>query len=232
MDIDFFVEFDDNPEPNVAEINLWNPSKETIASVKKGTRVVLNAGFVGDIGVLIAGTVGDYEVVYSVVDRMLKMYVGDGVDVWNTRIKKTYKDANADAVCKDLLGLVGLSAKVELAKNVTFPQLVFDCSIQDAIKRVAKATDSKFYIKNKQGFVVKKDFAEKSMFLLNKDSGLIGTPEKILIDEKVGYRVNCLLEHRINVGSYVRLQSKSVNGDFRVIKGKHSEITEMEVLPK
>jgi hypothetical protein len=231
IDIDFLVEFDDDPEPNVAEISLWNPSEDTIGRIKKGTKIIVNAGFVGDLGVIISGTVGDYEVVRYDVDKELKLYVGDGIDIWNTVIKKTYKNINADSVVRNLLESSGLRAKIDLGKNITYPQIAFNGPIQDALKRIAQDTDSKFFIKNGQGYMVKDSYKEKSIFLLNRTSGLIGSPERVIIKEKVGYRISCLLQHRINVGSYIRIESRSVNGDFRVIKGKHSEVTEMEVLP-
>ena len=231
IDIDFLVEFDSDPEPNVAEISLWNASEDTIGRIKKGAKVIVNAGFEGDLGVLIAGTVGTYEVISYNVDKELKLYVGDGIDVWNTPIKMTFKNTNADTVVKKLLEMSGLRAKIDLGKNVTYPQVVFNGKLSDALKRIATDTESKFFIKNGQGYMVKESFKEQSIFFLNIDSGLIGSPERILIDEKIGYRVNCILQHRINVGSYVRIDSRRVKGDFKVVKGKHADITEMEVLP-
>jgi len=231
LDIDFLVEFDSDPEPNVAEVSLWNPSVDTISQVKKGTPVILNAGRDGDIGVLISGTVGNFEVIDGDVDTELKLYVGDGLNAWATVIKKSYNNAKASFIAKDLMTLAGLSGKIDLGKDITYTQVVFNGPLKGAVTKVAKDTNSKFYIKNGQGFIVKRDFKENSIFVLNKNSGLVGRPERVEVDEKPGYRVNCLLQHRINVGSYVRIESKRVNGDFRVVKGKHSEQTELEVLP-
>jgi hypothetical protein len=231
IDIDYLVEFEDSEEPNVAEISLWNPSNDTISQIKREMPVILNSGYVGDIGVLISGKIADFEVISYDVDRELKMYVGDGLEVWNTPIKKSYINLNADKVAQDLSKLSGVSFKIDLEKNITYPQIVFDEPLISCLRKIASDTESKFFIRNGQGFLVKKTYAEQSIFVLNAESGLIGRPERVNIDDIDGYRIQCLLEYRINVGSYVRIESRYVNGDFRVVKGKHADVTEMEVVP-
>ena len=57
-------------------------------------------------------------------------------------------------------------------------------------------------------------------------------PEKIEIDGKTGWKIQCLLNHRLAVDSLLQVQSRSFNGNVKVIKGKHDSnfITEVEVV--
>lgn len=234
IDIDFMYNFDDSIENNVSEINLWNINNDTIGHIKKGTPVVLSAGYGDDVGVILIGKVGDFETNYHSVDREFKMYVSDGLSLWGTSVKKTYENLTASAIINDVLGIVGIKVgKVQLGKDKNYTKLVLNNSVEHVLNLIAKDTDSKFYIKNGNGYFVSKEYADANAVLLNKDSGLLGSPERQTIDDKIGWKVSCLLEHRISVGSYVQIESKTANGNFRVVKGSHNSdfITEIEVLP-
>lgn len=234
IDIDFMYYFDDAIENNVSEINLWNVNDDTVNSIKKGTPIILNAGYENDIGVILIGLVGDFEINYYSVDKELKLYVSDGYSLWGVNIKKTYENMKADRIITDLLNTIGLKiGKVEVTNNISYKKLILNNTAENALNQIAKDTNSKFYIQNGRGYFVARDYADNNIVLLNKDSGLLGSPTRTLIDEKIGWKVNCLLEHRIVVGSYIQVESKTANGNFRVIKGSHNSdfTTEMEVLP-
>ena len=237
IDIDFSVEFDNSPEPNIHEISIWNSSEDTKANIAKGMQVILNAGYGDDIGSIVVGTVGSYETNYYEVDNELKLFVGDGIDKWlNTTVSRNYKAGiTSQAVINDLLGSFGLEVgKLALNSNITYAEgKSFNTKLNQALKEVAKDTNSKFYIKNGVVFIVPDNFNVSTGFLLNKDTGLIGTPERLDIDGKDGWKINCLLNHRINTDSLLQVQSRSLSGNVKVVKGKHTSdfITELEVLP-
>lgn len=234
IDIDFMYDFDDELENNVSEINLWNVSDDTINRIEKGAEVILKAGYGDDVGVILIGKVGEVEVNHYSVDRELKLYVSDGVNLWGTRVKKTYENLPAKDIVEDVLSEVGLSiGKIMVENNRSYGKLVLDNSLVNILNDLAHNTDSKFYIKNGKGYFVNKEYSDKNVVVLNKDSGLLNNPTRQTIDERMGWSVTCLLEHRISVGSTVSIQSKTANGVFRVVKGKHNSdfTTQMEVLP-
>lgn len=242
IDIDFMYDFDDELENNVSEINLWNVNNDTINRINKGSEIVLKAGYKGDVGVILVGKVGDMEVNYYDVDKELKLYVSDGVNLWGRWISKTYRSMMADEIIRDLLSIVGLSiGQIALTNNRSYNNLVVNCSLEEVLKNIAHNTNSKFYIKNGMGYFVSKEYADKEIVVLNRYSGLLNSPTKQTIDvgeddnrkSLDGWKIDCLLEHRITVGSRVSVQSKTANGMFRVVKGKHdsSFTTSMEVLP-
>jgi len=236
IDIDFTVEFDNNPEPNIHEISIWNTTEDTKALIKKGVPVILNAGYGHDIGSIVVGTVGDFEVNRYDTDNELKLLVGDGIESWlNATVVKSYvANITSQAVVNDLLGMFGLEVgKLALKSNITYANgISFNTSLNQALKRIASDTKSKFYIKNGVAFMVSEDFNVSTGFLLNADTGLIGTPEKIQIDKKIGWKIRCLLNHRLSTDSLLQVQSRSLNGNVKVVKGKHTSdfISELEVL--
>ena len=229
IDIDFFVEFEETEEPSAHEISLWNPSDDTINRIKKGSRVILACGYGSDIGAITVGKLEDFEVIPYEVDRELKLYVADGKDLLEENIKVSFSNVNASNILKQITPDI---QRLDLQKDITYPQFVFEGNRKSALQRLSKETDSKFYVKNERVYIVKKDFAENTGFLLNKDTGLLGFPEKFSDDGVIGYKVRCLLEHRINTGVLIRIESKYVNGDFKVRKGTHTSdfITEIEVV--
>lgn len=237
IDIDFSVEFDKTPEPNIHEISIWNTSEDTKANIKKGLPVILNVGYGEDIGSIVVGTIGSYEVNYFEVDNELKLFVGDGIDKWiSGKVSKSYKpNISALSVVNDLLSSFGLEVgKLALKSNINYNNgISFNSSLKEALKKVASDTGSNFYIKNGMVFIVSDGFNVSSGFLLNKDTGLIGTPERMDIDGKDGWKIRCLLNHRLSTDSLLQVQSRSLNGNVKVIKGKHTSdfISELEVLP-
>ena len=234
IDIDFLYDFDDDADNNVSEISLWNINRDRIGDLKKGTEVILSAGYENDVGVVLIGKVGDFETIYHGVDKELKLYISDGLDLWGTKITKTYKNISAREVILDILSEARITVgNIRIENNVFYDKLVVDDSIEYILTKVAEDTGSKFYIKNSRGYFVDTAYSDRDIVYLDKDSGLVGYPERISIDDDIGWKITCLLEHRISVNSRIRVESKTAQGDFIVVRGTHSSdfLTEMEVLP-
>ncbi len=233
IDIDFIYTFDDSLENNVGEISLWNVSKDASGGLDIGTEVTLSAGYKGDVGVIFKGEVGDFETIYHEVDRELKIYISDGVELLEEDIIKTYENAKASTVIRDVFDMAGIKVgKIEPFNDITYYRLVLDHTIESTIERLIEDTQSKFYIKNGLGYMVSEDYSDGNIVFLDESSGLLNSPERMVIDDTVGWTIMCLLEHRITIGSVVSVVSKPISGNFRVVEGTHDSefITEIEVL--
>ncbi len=233
IDIDFVYTFDDSLENNVGEISLWNVSSDTSGGLEIGTEIILSAGYKGDVGVIFKGVVGDFETVYHDVDRELLIYISDGVDLLEEDIIKSYENARASVVVKDVFDIVGIKVgKIEPADDIVYYRLVLDHTIESTIERLIEDTGSKFYIKNGLGYFVSPDYNDGERVFLDETSGLLDSPERLVIDDKIGWKIMSLLEHRITIGSVVSVASRTISGDFRVIEGTHDSefVTEIEVL--
>ncbi|WP_425447727.1 phage protein [Dethiothermospora halolimnae] len=237
FEIDFKVDFDTDPEPNVSEIKIYNLSNSTISNIKKEGNVILNAGYKGDIGTILLGTIEEIKGKWNGVDKETKLMVGEGSKQWyKTYIEKSYMPGiTSQAVINDLANTFGLElGDLQLENNVTYSRgITVSGMLQNALRQVVKDTGSKFYISNGKIYIRPKKKGTFTGFLLNSDTGLVDTPQKIEQEGKEGYKVKMLLNHKINVDSILQIESRTANGNFRVVKGTHKGdfITEVEVVP-
>ena len=80
--------------PNLAKIIIYNPNSLTIAAIqKKFTRIVLNAGYDGNVRLLFKGEIRNAYQGRSGVDRTITIYAGDGERDWQNAIfNKTFSE--------------------------------------------------------------------------------------------------------------------------------------------
>ena len=80
--------------PNLCRLNIYNPNADTLAALqKKYTKIVINAGYQGDIRLLFKGEVRNVFQNRSGVDRIITVYAGDGERDWqNATFNKTFTE--------------------------------------------------------------------------------------------------------------------------------------------
>ena len=80
--------------PNLARITLYNPNQDTLSALEeKYTRIVLNAGYEGDLRLLFKGDVRNVFQTKTGRDRLLTIYSGDGEKPWqNATFNKTLSE--------------------------------------------------------------------------------------------------------------------------------------------
>lgn len=236
FEIDFLVNFDDDPEPNISHVMIYNLSDTTIALLKKGENLILNAGYEGDVGTILLGTIDSQETTWEGIDKVTKLTVGEGADKWMTAyVSKSYAPGvTSKAILTDLAGMFGIElGELKLVKNLTYTRgRSVSGMLQSVIRQVVAETGSKFHISQGKILIRPWEAGTETGFLLNADTGLIESPQPFEEEGKSGYRVRMLLNHRITVDSILQIQSKTANGTFRVRKGSHSGdfITEVEVV--
>ena len=109
-----------------------------------------------------------------------------------------------------------------------------------------EGTGSTFLISPTTGLIETPEYFEKEEEVKENDSVNQSASSQPLTDEQYdalteskkmvrGYNVKSLLQHQISTSSSVRVESSSLNGSFKVKKGKHtcngsSYYTEMEVI--
>lgn len=243
FDIEFKVPFGDSKDPKISEVTIYNLTQQTIADIESKAYLILNAGYRGDIGNILTGKVEKVETDWRGVDKATVLTVSDGGFEWrNTKINKTYtKGSKAKYIMTDLAGLLGYEiGEIEPKKDLTY-QLGKTISgyVEVALKQLVKDTESKMYINKNKIYIRDEKKGTETGFLLNKGTGLIDSPEKTEEEDPSGnkvikYDVKCLLNSRITTDSIIQIESRTVNGNFRVIKGSHDGkdfITECTVVP-
>lgn len=240
VEIDFKVEFDDDPEPNISEITIYNLSDSSISTIKKGSSIILNVGYEGDVGTILLGKVEKSVTTWESVDKNTNIIIGDSSDVWmKTYVSKTYAPGiTSKAILRDLAGQFGMElGDFRLTKDITYTKSKsVSGMLQTVMNSIVKETESKFHINKGKMYIRPKEAGDKTGFLLSSDTGLLESPMPFEeeVDEKTisGYTVKMLLNHRITVDSILQIQSKTANGMFRVLSGTHygDFITEVKVV--
>lgn len=240
--IDFRVPFSTSKEPDISEVQIYNLSKDSISSIEAKAYVILNAGYKGDIGNILSGKIENINTEWQGVDKITTIKVSDGGFEWrNTKVQKTYQaNSTAKYIMSDLASMLGLEiSEISPKKNITY-QLgkSISGSVELALKQLAKDTESKMYIHKGRLYIRDENKGTEIGFLLNSDTGLIGSPERIEEENEkkqkvIKYKVKSLLNHKIGVDSIIKVESRTINGTYRVESGVHTGdfITEMVVVP-
>ena len=230
FDIHFQLRFDTDPEPNLAVIDIFNLSDDTANKVKRGQSVILNAGYAGDMGTILAGTIDEIQSFWETAggsgnERILRLEAGDATDRWlQSKINKTYKaGTKAGRVVADMLGMFGLEiGAFQLPKDITYINgRTFTGSLQAALRQVVTDCGAKLHIANGVIFILPPEKSNQTAVLLNPDTGLIESPERIEREGEESWRVISLLNHRIRADSIIKIESRKITGFFRVVKGEH-----------
>lgn len=232
-------------EPDLSKVTIYNLSEDTINNIKKNDIVLINAGYEGDIGNILNGTVQKTETEWQNVDKITTIFVTDGGKNWkNSTTNKTYQNGTkASYIIRDLANIMGYEVGeiapvqdiiYQLGKSVSGPT-------RNSLQTIVKDTKSKLFIDGNKLYVRAINKSTPNGYLVNSDTGMIGSPEKVEEekDEKVTikYKVKCLLNYHIRKDNLIRVESRTINGNFRVESGTHTGsdegdfITEMVLLP-
>lgn len=241
LEIDFRVPFDDDDEPNISTIEIYNLSNDSINAVTKGKNIILNAGYEGNVGTILQGTIESCHTRWEGVDKITRLTVAEGSEQWLTAyVSKSFKPGiTATAILRDLTGQFGMElVDFKLENDKTYPRgRSVSGMLQSVMRQIVQETGSKFHISNGKIYIRPWSSGNETGFLLNSDTGLIESPQPFEEQDadgsvKSGYKVKMLLNHRVNVDSIIRIESKTVTGNFRVQKGTHygDFITDVEVL--
>ncbi|MGA4517196.1 phage protein [Solibacillus silvestris] len=233
--IEFRVDFDDDPTSNTSEVTIYNLSDSTISTLKKNTKVTLNAGYKNDKGVIMSGYISKVITERDGTDHPTTIHVIDSQAPSSDKTtNKTYKKGvKASFILKDLAKILGMKVSVlQLPNDRAYTRGYYiNGSIMDVMKAMSKDCGSNLYI-NKGNLHISPKGPAKSggsaaTFTLSSDTGLIGSPqpfEEETDDKKgrKGFKVKSLLQYRINTASTIQLNSKHVSGRYTVTKGVHS----------
>ena len=240
LEIDFSVPFENNAEPDTAIVTIYNLSENSINAIKKEQFVIINAGYRRDVGNIFKGTLQKTVTSWQGANKITEFTVGDGSQQWlRTYVSAAYAEGiQASAILSDLCGRMGLEiARLDLARDLTYPKgRVIDCMCKDAIKQISAECGSEFIISKERIYITPPRAGTATGFLLKAGTGLIGSPEVFEKEEdgviKKGFKIQMLLNHRITINSIFQVESKTANGTYRVLKGRHTGnfITEVEAV--
>ena len=248
LEIDFDISFNDKEEPDVSEVTIYNLSEDSINEIKKQGYCIVNAGYreMGNKACVVSGDIEDVTTDWEGLDKVTKIKVSDGGKEWRqAKLNKTYAEGTkASLIMQDLCGVLGYEVvEIKPKEDITYKlgkTIKGYCS--DSLKRLVKDTKSKMYINKKRITIRDEKKGNDIGFLLNTESGLVGNPtlnkddsedktdlresekeKKKNKEEKKTWKVICLLNAKIETDSIIKIESKTCNGQFRVVSGKHTK---------
>lgn len=245
LDIRFSVSFTTKEEPNECDIKIQNLSDTTInANIITDYPVIVNAGYSGDIGTLLSGYIVGAHTKWSGVNKETSISGFDASAAYlNNWVSKTYVEGiYASEIIDDLLRQTGLTiGQVELNTDMQYTKgKTIMGKLREVLKSVVEV-DSQTPLQILNGTVIIRAIGagQQTGFILNRNTGLIGSPEPIAQKEnsteiQPTHKIKCQLNHRITSMSALYVESKTVTGNFVVLSGKHSGsctgdfVTEME----
>lgn len=201
-----------NDEPGYSEISLFNPAPDTVAGIKKGARVILEAGYEsGYYGMIFTG-----DIVWTSYRRQdettteLHLLAQDGDAFLKTSFTAgtLARGATAGSAVNWLLNGAasgtltdGLSDKPS-PRGAAYFGLTGDC-----LRGISRANSAQFYIEDGAIHIVKaKDYGKSTAVELNGRTGLIGRPAQT----EDGISGECLINPRIKLNTLIHLNADLV----------------------
>lgn len=245
LDIEFSVPFDDNMEPNEAEIIIYNLTDTTIARLKKGQKIYITAGYKDDTGAIFEGFIDYSYTTYEGADKVTKIKAVD--DNEKKTVESVAINANtAKDALAELLRMTGTEVVggIRAVRNPSYENAqTVDGDLKAAIKKYADDCGISVYINKGKWYARSLFDGDNINFTICENTGMIGSPSPF--EEEIstegytgivtGYKISTLLQHRITTAAIVNLSSLTANGQFRVRSGRHifnssEAITEIEVI--
>lgn len=237
--ISFSCEKTNESTPNKAEIEVYNLSNATRSILEaKNTKVRLYVGYLGlkknalvyaginlnsNVDLIFVGNVNKVTQEIQTPDIITKIECADGENTYrNSRLEKGYPpNTHLKNVFKDLNDAMGLGIGSQLdIPNVKYANgLTLSGLSRDHLDVLCRANGLEWSIQNETLQIIpRKKGTSDSIILLNSDSGLIENPNKT----DKGVEFTSLLQPTLNPGRRVKVESRLLNGLFKVRKVTHS----------
>ncbi|MUG68637.1 hypothetical protein GNP94_21945 [Paenibacillus campinasensis] len=226
FNIEGTVPFDNDPLPNESEIRIWNLSRDTVAKIKRNEPLIVNAGYKGDVGVILHGLISDVRTRREGVDKITTLRVLDCEDL----SKRTVKDVSyatgtlASRIIKDMAAQIGLPvAQFELYQDVRYTEgYTASGAATEIISKVAEDCRTHAYINKGKLYIRNLRRGKDELFKLSQDTGLIGSPEFFVEESAKGYTVTQQLQYRVTTASVLEIESEFYSGRLYVRSGVHT----------
>lgn len=231
LDVEFTVPFDDDMEPNEAEIIVYNLSDNTIKNLKKDASISIEAGYKGDTGVLFSGYISKITTKHEGVDKVTTIKALDDIKDHSVESIAFAAGTKASYILRQLINKTGIPvAAFVVRRDHTYKDSVtVDGDLMENIKKYAEVCGISVYVSKGKIYARYIKEGDNLNFNVSVDTGMIGYPsaytEEVTAEdfsETVnGYEVEMLLQHRLSAGAIVKLSSRTANGTYRVCSGEH-----------
>lgn len=221
--IGFKIEKDTSSTINKAEIRIYNLSSNSRSLAENKDNIIeLFAGYGKEPKLLFRGNPSRVISTIGGPDSVTTFEVGDGLKSFqNSRVDVSFKQGTpAKDIFQTLTNTMGLARGEQkgIPEKAFSRGLSLSGPVRDHMNYLTDKMDLEWSVQNGALQILPKGKAtDQAAFLLSAETGLIGSPNK----KDKGLEVVSLLQPDINPGRTVEIQSKFVNGQFRVEKVSH-----------
>lgn len=246
LDLEFTVNFDDDLEPNDAEIIVYNLSDNTINQLKYNAEISITAGYKKDTGVIFKGYIDSVKTKRDMVDKITTINCLDDIKDHTITSISFASGTKASYILKQLLNKTGLPIAVfNVRRDHTYDsEQTVDGDLMENIKTFSEVCGVSTYVNNGKIYCRYIKDGDNISFTVKEETGMIGSPEMFEEEQTAedfkevvnGYKIDMLLQHRMTTAAIIDMTSiNATNGKYRVRKGTHTfndsgAITEIEVI--
>ena len=229
LHVNFSLQKSDLETQNTGRVTLWNLNPSQLAVLNEKDCVVsLKAGYGSKLALIFAGIVSYVSTTIDSADRKTEIEVIDNlVEIRDTYVSVSYNGTvNWKIIFDDVAAQMGVAVSysynaefVDISNGFSFVGLA-----RDIMTKGCKCCNLSWSIQNGVMQVKKPgDVMSREVYVLSPDTGLLGIPARVVItqDEATGKNplggdVEYFLNGAINIDDYVKLESETVTGYFRV----------------
>jgi hypothetical protein len=236
LEMSFEINFSTKSDGNTGHIKIYNLNDKSIEKLKKDAEFKLKAGYQDDLGLIMLGKIASATTKFEDKDKLTKISLDEDISTLiKVKINKTWaKNTRADIIIRDIINQLPLNlGDLDIVNNQKYRKgKSFSCNAKKALEELAKDTDSKLHISRGKIYFRPEDKGAYRVVKLNKDNGLIASPQRVDSGDKERWKVQSLLRYKIEPDIILDIESLTLNGHYRVVKGKHKGdwTTEVEVV--
>lgn len=213
----FKTEQADTETPNNASVRIYNLSDATITAVKEFTRVVIQAGYEGNFGVIFDGTIKQFGLGReNATDRYLDIFAADGdlaynFSVVNTTLQPGASQSEQLQAALDAMGANGvyLGWKPDDVGVTRLPRGKTSFALgRNVIRTYAQTNRMSWSIQNGKINIIPLDgYKPGTIPEINAASGLIGQPQQTAS----GIVFRTLLNPALKIGQAIKINNADIN---------------------
>lgn len=249
LNITFDIDKDLTKQTNKCRLQVFNLSDKTAKIFERDDSIcILEAGYSEDIGLrrIFVGAVLKSWTSLKGANMVTELELSDGqIAIRDCVVSLSYAaSVSGRKVIEDVAAAMGLV--VQFAEDLSYCSYANGFSYigpgRTCLEKVCAASGLSWSIQNNVLQIIEDGGSTKVIAIkLNADSGLIGSPERIIKaakkikktsskkskknkgkEKKAGWRVCSLLQPTLNPGDLIYLESKPVTGWFKIESLKHT----------
>jgi hypothetical protein len=212
--------------PNKGSVEVWNLSRGSIGYFESSAKIV--EVIADGVGLLYRGNPRKIVTRIDGPDWITEMELADGGRAYrDAKLSRSYAPGiTTRTVLADLAAAAGWSVQI----LGTLDDVVYESGhyvsgrVVDAIDELIATAGAEWSVQDGQVRVVCSDAPATGGVVLSPGSGLIGSPSR----KDKGIEVEALLQPSLRPGSLFKLESKFIEGWWRVTKTQHSASSDGE----